>query len=133
MHTSNVTTGSRSHFIPPVLEFTAHDGKCSMDFLPYYIPEPHDDLSTDAVGSTAFHPFESCLLSASGSRHFIDEEVEESEDDLSDLDADADGSSDEGRGFNSNSHPKGSDAPRERWRHPVTLDSTLKLWNLGMR
>ena len=37
------------------------------------------------MGSTAFHPFESCLLSASGSQHFIDEGVEELEDDLSDL------------------------------------------------
>ena len=104
------------------------------DRLPYYIPEPYDELSTDAVGSTAFHPFESFLLSASGSRHFIDDdEVEESEDDLSDLDADADGSSDGCGGTDSHSHLKGSDARRERRRHPVTLDSTLKLWNLGLR
>ena len=106
------------------------------DRLPYYIPEPYDELSTDAVGSTAFHPFESCLVSASGSRHFIDddEEVEESEDDLSDLDADADGSSngDGGGGSDSHSRSKKNDARRERRRHPVTLDSTLKLWNLGM-
>ena len=99
------------------------------DGFPYYIPEPYDDLSTDAVGSIAFHPFEPCLLSASGSRHFMDEEVEESEDDLSDLDADADSSSDE----DSHSRSRKSDARRERRRHPVTLDSTLKLWNLGMR
>jgi len=92
--------------------------------------KPYDDLSTDAVGSVAFHTFEPCLLSASGSRHFVDEE---SEDDLSDLDADPDGSSDEGGGSDSHSHLKGSNARRERWRHPVTLDSTLKLWNLGMR
>ena len=105
-----------------------------LDRFPYYIPEPYGDLSTDAVGSTAFHPLESCLLSASGSRHFIDEEeVEASEDDLSDLDADADGSSDGCGGSDSHSHLKGSNARRERRRHPVTLDSTLKLWNLGMR
>ena len=104
------------------------------DGFPYYIPEPYDELSTDAVGSIAFHPFESCLVSASGSRHFIDQvEVEELEDDLSDLDADADGSSDGGGGSDSDSHLKGSDARRDMWRHPVILDSMLKLWNLGMR
>ena len=59
-------------------------------------------MSTDAVGSIAFHPFESCLLSASGSRHFIDEEIEESEDDLSDLGADG------GRGSDSHSCSKKS-------------------------
>ena len=100
----------------------------------YYILEPYEDLSTDAVGSIAFHPFESCLLSGSGSRHFVAEEVEESEDDLSDLDADADGSSngDGGGGSDSHSRSKKNDARRERRRHPVTLDSTLKLWNLGV-
>jgi len=101
------------------------------DRFPYCISEPHENLSTDAVGSIAFHPFESSLLSASGSRHFIDEE--ELEDGLSHLDANADGSFDEGGGSDSHSHLKGSDARRERRRHPVTLDSTLKLWNLGMR
>jgi len=77
-------------------------------------------------------PFESCLLSASGSRHFIDEE-DESEDDLSDLDDDAEGSSDGCGGSDSHSHLKGSNARRKRGCRPVTLDSTLKLWNLGMR
>jgi hypothetical protein len=101
--------------------------------FPYCIPEPYEDLSADAVGSIAFHPLEPCLLSASGSRHFIDDEVEESEDDLSDLDADADCSSDGCGGTNSHSYLKGSDARRERRRHPVALDSTLKLWSLGMR
>jgi len=92
------------------------------DGFPYYIPEPHEDLSTDAVGSIAFHPFESCLLSASGSRHFIDdEEVQESEDGLSDLDDDAEGSSDGCGHSDSHSHLKGSNARRERRRHPVTL------------
>ena len=135
MHTftsdSDVTTESRSHFIPPILEFRAHEGKCSMDA--HIAFQNLTTIWADAVGSIAFHPFEPCLLSASGSWHFIDEEVEKSEDDLSDLDADADSSSDGCGGSNSNSHPKGSDARRERWRHPGTLDSTLKLWNLGMR
>jgi len=48
-------------------------------------------------------------------------------------DANTGGSSDGGGGSDSHSHLKGSDARRERQRHPVTSDSTLKLWNVGMR
>jgi len=91
-------------------------------------------MNPDAVGSVAFHPFESRLLSASGSRHFIeDDELEDSEDDdeLSDHDADADAEGASDGGGASNSHSKGSDSRRERKRHPVTLESTLKLWNFG--
>lgn len=105
-----------------------------MDSHAYHISGLLDDLNTDAVGSVAFHPFESCLLSASGSRHFIDEEQEaeesESEDDLSDANPDAERSSEWGRASNSHPRLKESDS-RERRCQPVTLDSTLKLWKFG--
>jgi hypothetical protein len=93
---------------------------------------PRDDSNPDAVGSVAFHPLESCLLSASGSRHFIVEQEQELEDEDEDL-SDTDAASSFDRGGASNSHPrwKESDARRERRCHPVTLDSTLKLWNFG--
>jgi len=87
-------------------------------------------MNSDAVGSVAFHPFESRLLSASGSRHFIDDDEVEDLEDSEDDDDDAEGASDGGGA--SISHSKESDSRRERRRHPVTLESTLKLWNFGI-
>ncbi|KAF8170568.1 hypothetical protein BJ912DRAFT_861117, partial [Pholiota molesta] len=91
----NDDLGSDANVTLPKLRFNAHE---------------------DAVGSVAFHPFKCLLLSASGSRHFLDDEDDEGAHDDSD-----DGSSfgEEGRG-------------RLKWRRsrPVTLDSTMKIWDL---
>jgi hypothetical protein len=70
----------------------------------------------DAVGSVAFHPFKSILLSASGSRHFLDDEDEVEADDDSE---DGLSSGEEGRGRLKLRRPR-----------PVMLDSTMKIWDL---
>lgn len=75
----------------------------------YWIACACAELSgSDAVGSVAFHPLQSVLLSVSGSRHFAGEEL--------------DGSSSE----------EDADAPIRRPRtrlQPAVREATAKLWN----
>ncbi|KAF9475604.1 hypothetical protein BDN70DRAFT_935760 [Pholiota conissans] len=78
--------------ISPALQFKAHE---------------------DAVGSIAFHPFRPILLSASGSRHFLDD--------------------DDGSGSDTSSSGEGElsgPAKHSRRSRPVTLDPTMKIWDL---
>lgn len=66
----------------------------------------------DAVGSVGFHPYKAAVLSASGSRHFLD----------SDSDSD-DESSRQTPAREQNVVRRSSRA------QPVTLDSTIKVWD----
>ncbi|KAF8170578.1 hypothetical protein BJ912DRAFT_861136, partial [Pholiota molesta] len=101
--------GLSSSMLEPSDDDLALDAKVTLPKLRFKAHE-------DAVGSVAFHPFKSILLSASGSRHFLDDEDEEEADDDSDDDA---SSGEEGRGRLKLRRPR-----------PVTLDSTMKIWDL---
>ncbi|KAF8188715.1 WD40-repeat-containing domain protein [Pholiota molesta] len=88
---------------------SSNDGLDTKVTLPKLRFKAHED----AVGSVAFHPFKSILLSASGSWHFLKGYHEEEADDEFD-----DG-----------------DVPRDRLAQgpqlrPVALDSTMKIWDL---
>ncbi|TFK36239.1 WD40-repeat-containing domain protein [Crucibulum laeve] len=76
----------------------------------------------DAVGSIAFHPLRPIIASVSGSRHFLPEaDSDHSEDDDSDSDDDID-----------TQELMRRKRPVTRLRikpHPVTLDSSIKIWN----
>ncbi|KAF5376708.1 hypothetical protein D9615_007827 [Tricholomella constricta] len=81
------------------------------------------DAHGDAIGSVAFHPHRSLLLSASGSRHFHPTDASESSDSEESVDSEAD------------SHDAGTVPTcemrgiRRRGRpHPVTLDASIKTW-----
>lgn len=106
----------------PTLEFGAHNGgyTCQKSSLPSYsrfaLPVQ------DAIGSVAFHPLRSTLISASGSRHFHPEhnDVETSSE------SDESGEDDEaGRARKTGMNVR----KRINRPHPVTLDSSIKLWN----
>ncbi|KAF8962199.1 WD40-repeat-containing domain protein [Flammula alnicola] len=77
-------------------------------------PQLQFKAHADAVGSVAFHPFKSTLLSASGSRHFLDIDQAEGNDD-------SDTSDDEDLLIQ---------IRRARRPQPVTFDSTMKIWDL---
>lgn len=94
----------------PCISFKAHQGKHASY---YYLGEFLTRVNhTDTVGSVAFHPFKSRILSASGSRHFTDQDMDSSESEEDDETADTRGSKRLAK------HPQ-----------PVTFDSTLKYWD----
>jgi len=85
-------------------------------------------LCLDSIGSVAFHPSHSTLISASGSRHF---HLEDDDTENSDTSSESDGGEDknaEGRAKNISSSIL---LKRTSRPHPVTLDSSVKLWNFG--
>lgn len=69
----------------------------------------------DAIGSVAFHPYKPIMLSASGSRHFFD----------SDTDSDIESSR--------QSVASRQNVVRRSFKtQPVTLDSSIKVWDFGV-
>ena len=68
----------------------------------------------DAVGSVAFHPAKPAILSASGSRHFFDSDSE-SDDESS-----------------RQSPVSNLNVKRSFWTQPVTLDSSIKVWDFNL-
>lgn len=99
----------------PTLEFQGHDG--------LYRHQPQSTCADaiyvqDTVGSVSFHPLRPILLSASGSRHFHPSSEN------SDLSSSSDDTDDEPDEIS----PSNISRPRIR-SHPVTLDSSIKMWN----
>ncbi|KAJ6480378.1 WD40-repeat-containing domain protein [Mycena sanguinolenta] len=75
----------------------------------------------DAIGSVSFHPTQPMLLSVSGSRHFHTESSSSSSDD-------SDGEEEEKQ----NDEAERGTIRRSRVRRgPVTLDSSMKVWDMG--
>ena len=70
----------------------------------------------DAVGSVAFHPYKPAILSASGSRHFFDSDTDSEEE-------------------SSRQSPasKQNLATRSLCTKPVTIDSSIKVWDFRMK
>ncbi|KAF8962187.1 WD40-repeat-containing domain protein [Flammula alnicola] len=77
-------------------------------------PQLRFKAHADAIGSVAFHPFKPSLLSASGSRHFLDIDQAEGNDDSN----------------TSDDEDLLVPIRRARRRQPVTFDSTMKIWDL---
>ncbi|KAF8907598.1 hypothetical protein CPB84DRAFT_1744519 [Gymnopilus junonius] len=75
----------------------------------------------DAVGSVAFNPFRSSLLSVSGSRHFMN--------DYSDEESDSESDTESGSGHNDMNSPHSKMRRMPRRTQPVTFDSTIKIWD----
>ncbi|SRR6266550_8860522 len=67
------------------------------------------DAHLDAVGSVAFNPYYPLLLSTSGSRHFLDPEMGESEDDEEQDDT----------------------VPKLKRNGPVTMDNSVRVWRVS--
>lgn len=91
----------------PCIYFKAHQG--NNDIYRFKDSRANVTGTLDTVGSVAFHPFSSRLLSASGSRHFVEpyQDSSDSEDDMDQINA----------------------SKREGKRsQPVTFDSSLKIW-----
>jgi hypothetical protein len=63
------------------------------------------DAHLDAVGSVGFNPYYPLLLSTSGSRHFLDHEMGESDDEEQD-----------------------GTVPKVKRNGPVTMDNSVKVW-----
>lgn len=87
-------------------------------------PTMEFDAHNDAIGSVAFHPLRSTLISASGSRHFHPEDDDNIHSETS-SDSDESGEDDDGTGARETSNV----IKRLSRPHPVTLDSSIKLWN----
>lgn len=85
-------------------------GRLSVDLL-----SSSHVLSSDSVGSVAFHPITARLLSSSGSRNFDDSGSSDSEDSVSDSDDSLKGTAT-------------SVSMRRRKRQPSVRDNSLKLW-----
>jgi hypothetical protein len=106
--------------ILPSLEFKGHNGPYHPPayFSEVYATFPHQD----AVGSVAFHPLQPMLLSASGSRHF------HPDDELSELSSSSDDTDDDESAETSQTERSNVTRPKIR-SHPITLDSSIKMWN----
>lgn len=68
----------------------------------------------DALGSVAFHPVKPFMLTASGSRHFFDSDSESESDESS-----------------RRSPASDQNVKRSHWTQPVTLDSSIKVWDFS--
>ncbi|KAG6895721.1 hypothetical protein C0993_009267, partial [Termitomyces sp. T159_Od127] len=95
------TTASTTH--TPTLEYPAHD---------------------DAIGSVAFHPLRPSLLSVSGSRHFLED----------DLDSES-GSDDDGEAGGGGEDEDGDDGAATtrvvRRVRPTAMDRSIKTWSFA--
>lgn len=114
--------------VAPSLRYHAHDGESRGIILhsSVFILLTNPTASTaDAIGSVAFHPTDPVLLSVSGSRHF--QELP-SPPDSSEGSADEDGESANLK----DDRPSANVVVRKRRRpYPVTLDSSVKIWNFN--
>ena len=89
----------------------------------------------DAVGSVAFHPLRSLILSVSGSRHFSPSpdsgDSSKSAPDDSESESDEDSGEDESNSLmGPGPERRGVRFMRERLR-PAALDATVKLWGFA--
>ncbi|KAJ4474393.1 WD40-repeat-containing domain protein [Lentinula aciculospora] len=99
--------------VHPTVVFPAHEGEGREHVLFCYILLSNH-FSSDSIGSVAFHPTTSRLLSTSGSRNF-DDGFSDSEDSTSDSDDARSGTTTAG-------------SVRQRKRQPLVRDNSLKLW-----
>jgi WD40 repeat protein len=86
-------------------------------------PDRQFQAHNDAIGSVAFHPTESWILSVSGSRHFASDAGHESDSDTSDdSPSEEDMTIDAGKGAGNPVNPR----PKI-----YALDSSMRLWRAG--
>lgn len=94
----------------PILHFKANHGLC-LRRISFDVSSVA--LFPDAVGSVAFHPYRPSILSASGSRHFTEDQIGE------DSDLEDDGTS--------------NFVKRLVRTQPVVFDSSMKVWDFTVQ